>query len=50
MEKQIDNLQDLIEFLIKGCNLRDEEKYEILKERNVIKQFFKLRQKMDGSQ
>ena len=40
MEGQIDNLQEIIEYLIRKNKLADSDKNEITKERQVIAKYF----------
>ena len=50
MEGQIDNLQEIIEYLIRKNKLTDSDKNEITKERQVIAKYFQIREKIDKSE
>ena len=50
MEGQIDNLQEIIEYLIRKNKLTDSDKNEITKEREVIAKYFQIREKIDKSE
>lgn len=50
MEGQVENLQDIIEFLLRKCNLGDEQKAEMLKERRMLGQHFKMQRNLESNE
>lgn len=50
MEGQVENLQDIIEFLIRKCNLSDQQKAEMLKERGVLGKYFQMKRRLESSE
>ena len=50
MEGQVENLQDIIEFLIRKCNLSDQQKAEMLKERRVLGKYFQMQRSLEANE